>query len=754
MNLASPGLHRSSTTATPQDSNSRTGFYDSDSLNVNGHHVRTASASSRTTARAAGMASVSTTSSDTSSDEEEAAQKEAANLSGSTFNRPKQNPKTRRPNMGAGVPQRSFFNPYVTVDEAQDEPMVPDAAYSGPRRHSEVDMPTHKRADDPAEGFMEHRKRHEAGQHHPQASSIPTESGSPHLMQRPRSFDEKYSRSPRNNDYLRPNSDKKEKTPMYDPGYNPFSLPLNGPPGPPFGPPSGSPSFNPSSSEKWSDHWPFGSLKKPQHPRAGLPPYWAFPSSVPPALNPHARQQPSPHVPSPVLFAAPPVVFGPPPVLFATPPVSFAPASIANADHDPFLSFRWPVGDMPKPYTDTTPLRSQSTENIDVRFSPSGNPPKFGGANAFFPRPSGATSDDPIGIPDEEGPASGQDGSRRGQGDDSSPEKTTCAPPPKGPACFFPKDWHNRTWAGTFSPERSQSRNTNQRRAGTPRASSLNNKKRAGQNRAAGFQPSVIDSGDEPPAYTSAGENLSSSRVSSEGSAMDIDPVLTPPSGNDNQQQANSNDVSPTRPNEPNKTWNQGPSLPPRTAIPVQRDADSLNLNFREFKNVGPFAPSAAGFGNVNDLSQALPFESRASATRPPTEKVSQVMKMPKPPKAPSPPNALTHAAWISYTDDMAIYMSRWSNFNNTVVSHFHVRLEVQKQMNSSWMTAQGDGDYNAYIESLQEDEKIRNWWDVACEHHKEAINKLGEVRVAMKAETARVMAAATNFDGDPLAEC
>ena len=222
-----PGLHRSTTSATPRDSNSRTGFRESDSLRANGHHVRSASANSPYRDRkAAGMASRSTTSSESSSDEEEAAQKkEAANLSKSAFGRPKQQPKTRRPHMGAGAPQRSFFNPYVTVDEAQDERMVSDAAYSGPRRHSGIELPTHKRADDPPEGFTEHRKKHEGTHPTHQGTDRPTGSSLPHFLQRPKSFDEKYRR-PTQEEETRPRTANMETMPMYDQGYNPFPFPV------------------------------------------------------------------------------------------------------------------------------------------------------------------------------------------------------------------------------------------------------------------------------------------------------------------------------------------------------------------------------------------------------------------------------------------------------------------------------------------------------------------------------------------------
>ena len=272
-----PSLHRSTTSATPRDSNSRTGFNDGGSLRANGNHVRSASANSPFRARrAAGMASMSTTSSDSSSDENEAAQKEeAANLSKSAFNRPKQQPKSRRPHIGAGAQQRSFFNPHVTVDEARDEHMVSDAGYSGPRRHSGVELPTHKRVDDPAEGFLEHRKTHEGGRTDRQGDGGTAGASVPHFMQRPKSFDEGYQ--PRmQEEGNRPSTANADSTPMYDPGYNPIFF--SSPPAP-----------LKYSTMRWSDCWPFGPLKMAPGIQTQMPRDCAVPSAIPVVEKPYMR---------------------------------------------------------------------------------------------------------------------------------------------------------------------------------------------------------------------------------------------------------------------------------------------------------------------------------------------------------------------------------------------------------------------------------------------------------------------------------
>ena len=215
-----PGLHRSTTSATPREGNIRSEYESNESLRANGHHGRSASASSPfRDPRTAGMDSTaSTSSSDSSSDEEDdvTQEQEAANLSRSAFDRKKSQTKGRRPHFGAGAPQRSFFNPHVRIDEAQDEPMVSDAGYAGSRRHSQVELPTHKRTDDPPEGFMEHRKKHEASTSHQQGFGAANGAASPHFLQRPKSFDEHYRRSSQENGEQPPNTARKDSTPMYD----------------------------------------------------------------------------------------------------------------------------------------------------------------------------------------------------------------------------------------------------------------------------------------------------------------------------------------------------------------------------------------------------------------------------------------------------------------------------------------------------------------------------------------------------------
>ena len=199
----SPGLQRSSTNATPRDSNSRTGFYDSDPMHFKNHHARatsTGSAREPKDFKKTGWESLSTTSSDSSSSDNDLSQrKDAVRPSKSAFLRPKQIPKSRKSRPRPGVPQRSFFNPHVRAEDAEDEPMAPHTdVHNGPRRHSGIDIPTFYANNVHPEGFSEHRRKHEAELANQPSTSAPTEArprdGSATPISRPRSFDDHYRR--------------------------------------------------------------------------------------------------------------------------------------------------------------------------------------------------------------------------------------------------------------------------------------------------------------------------------------------------------------------------------------------------------------------------------------------------------------------------------------------------------------------------------------------------------------------------------
>ena len=296
--FTSPGLERSKTSASPRDSNSRTGWYEGKSTNPDPSHHRAASASSsyqkmsqsnKNDTRIPGVSGVYSSSSSSSSSSDE----DADPLS-SARPRVTQVPKTRRTRGDGGqayVQPHGGFDPSAKVG---DEPMAPQAGlgaggYEIHRRHSAVDMNSRN----PTEGFLEHRKKHEAEQSQHQSTSVPYASdaqpraaASPPLL-RSHSWHHK-SDSTKDKDLRSATDEQKDKDPMYEPrGYNPF----------PSTPPPHSPPQDAPATGKWSDQWPFNSPKKPRLASSEPPPYWAIPSSRLPQreiclVNGQARMSP------------------------------------------------------------------------------------------------------------------------------------------------------------------------------------------------------------------------------------------------------------------------------------------------------------------------------------------------------------------------------------------------------------------------------------------------------------------------------
>ncbi|KAL9631128.1 MAG: hypothetical protein Q9164_006054 [Protoblastenia rupestris] len=631
--LSSPGLHRSSTSTTPRESNSRTGWHDRDSLHPDGEHIRAASAGAANRDGHRTMPGVSSaTTTDTSSSSDEA---EAETLyTGPRGTRVQASRKTRMP-AGAGVRPRSSFPPHVRVEDVEDEPEASHTFLNtGFRKYSGVDMPSQKPFSDQPEDFMSHRMKQDAPQLGsqsaiPPAAYIPTE----HSIPRRKSFDEKYRSTP---------------------------------------------------DSKSSDH----------------------------TSNNHKNKTP--------------ILFGPP---------SLRAETDGKSDSQP--SFRLSTDDLERPFVGKPPLRSQSSETINVKFSPSCDPPRFGGDNAFFssssPDHSNKSSTLPAGSRSSQAPRHNERA-----GEESPGLTSSVPPPPKGPSKYLSEDWDKRFGAHTFQPPPSGSASgtASRKRSGTPRTGSLNNLKRAGTfSRATGFQPTVVDAQDEPPVYNatpavSVNSSKTSSRVStgSDGSAMDID--STPPPVTDHNSTGNGDSGFSTRKNDfPSKT--DVPILPPRADNPLQSEGDSINMNLGGFKNVAPFAPSNEGLNDTDDLKGALPFESRASTTIPNFDECTKKIEFPKVPKTPSPPSTLTQTSWNRYLTDMNAYIFKWNTFSANILLLFHKRQEEHREIGPSWVSCVG-GDCDLYLKALDEDERARKYWEVASERHRECFRDLKRVREEM----------------------
>ena len=695
--FTSPGLERSKTSASPRDSNSRTGWYEGKSTNPDPSHHRAASASSsyqkmsqpnKKDIRMPGVSGVysSSSSSSSSSDED-------ADPPSSARPRVTQIPKTRRTRGDAGqayAQPHGGFNPSAKVG---DEPMAPQAGlgaggYEIHRRHSAVDM----NKGNLTEGFLEHRKKHEAEQSQHQSTSIPYVSDAQNRaavsppLQRSHSWHHR-SDSPKDKDLSSATGKQEDRNPMYEPrGYNPF----------PSTPPPHSPPQDAPATGKWSDQWPFNSPKKPRTASAEPPPYWAIPSSLPPPKDNMSRKRASTN---------------------------------ASADFYSMNSFKVP--DYAKnSFTRTESLRSQSSENINTKFSPDDwhgrfdEPPPLRRSN--MPRAMSPSKPN-IFQQQQQGQESQPDSAEGERLQHNSSETSNSSFPPPPFARRFEQKWAPHLNDSMFDipqspkpPSPSQKGTRKRARTKLPRASS--------------FQPSVGDAEDDPTANSATGESVESSKANSDVDAnvdaMDVD-YTTPPPAKPGPQHTNGGYVPSPQPDPSNTTPRQAPVLPPRSPAfqagikeHGQPEKKTSHLNLGEMRNIYPFAPSNEGLGNMGEMSNTLPQSSHAAPSRYSTESSLQRIKFPNPPLCPSNPLSLTQHSWDHYCQNLRRYQDEWIKFNDQMAEI--LKSITRESAKYDWSDPEGRG-YDKYMDMLDEHSRARVHLEVACENNEKCMRSLGD---------------------------
>ncbi|KIV79799.1 hypothetical protein PV11_07344 [Exophiala sideris] len=184
-----------------------------------------------------------------------------------------------------------------------------------------------------------------------------------------------------------------------------------------------------------------------------------------------------------------------------------------------------------------------------------------------------------------------------------------------------------------------------------------------------------------------------------------------------------------------------------------RRSSMNGGVDLREFAQHAPFAPTAAGLKDLDDLAANLPFDSKPSDNIDSSSKPSarlRALNLPKPPKVVSPPAAdrLDTANFTQYVGNMNVYMREWNSFNAKMIEHFRNRQDrVCGTLSQNWIGQQGDGPgadeldengnqkagYAAYIQWLKDDAQCREWWDHANEMHMQCLEDLGRVREVAK---------------------
>ncbi|KAL8761128.1 MAG: hypothetical protein Q9184_002728 [Pyrenodesmia sp. 2 TL-2023] len=423
----------------------------------------------------------------------------------------------------------------------------------------------------------------------------------------------------------------------------------------------------------------------------------------------------------------------------------------AKASMYDYPAFSLPNGTNGQP-VHPPPLRSHSSDTISVNFSPSDWHGKFTGkSQEYFEPPSrhnnigrGRTSPtkrttSPL--------KTAHPALSEGQAPIPNGDHHVHRPPPESSPqeSYSPDKWAPYFKPGTLRwppqqqpppPPGGTARPGSRKRPKTPsRRESRSVFKRPAIPQLAKVVPAVDDASDE--ASSSNVESLSSSRSSGAGSAMDLDTNTTPPitgkpasNGSHGASDLTVTDSVASRKPVPSAVTGSGKGQ--------ARDGDKLNLG--NFKGVAPFAPNQEGIQDLNDLTTALPFQSRPS-TKPPSSPAPQPLRLPSPPKAPVAPEQLTPSAWGRYGLAMRAYMSEWNAYNKKMLNHFNERLATAETMalKPEWMTAVGDGGYEKYMRGVEDDFRVREHWDVSWERHRECVKALGAVREKMLGSSTKI---------------
>lgn len=652
---------------------------------------------------------------------------------------PRQPKGTKRTQARQPAASRGRPPPSVRVEDAEDEDGMDSSPFgngyrsnSKARRRYDVDQSSRGFHVGSPEGFAQHGTKRDAERNsHPgpqnpafKQHNSPNQNGGQRPLHRRQSWHQgsgplEDEDGPRNHARHDSGSHHSGTAPMYDPLRN-------------------TPSPSTSSSNKWSDQWPFKSPKKPRLATSGLPPYWAVPSSLAPSKKSENLQ--NLHKYSSNFFSHHAIS-------------NFADSSLSN-------SFTFPKGTPHDPYRHVPPLKSHSSESINLKFSPSEWHGKFtGSSNEYIVPPSAKVVHSARGrlSPTKNRPsppkqtfsqASKVSSDGTAQDDRTNfptvpamPGATIFSSPPPSPPPVSPpgqagSKYTSEEWTQHFKPAtfafppplatHSPARHLSRKRSKAPQKI-FNTYKRPPVSKAASVSATIDDTEDaEDVELASVTESLSSKTsgdIDGNGSAMDIDPAVTPVA--DEQGKV-------TEGNKP-------PPIPPKLSQDGYAVKQESHMNLGDLRDVAPFAPSKEGLKNLADLSATLPFESRPSNINVTESALSpQLLKLPAPPKRIPVPETLTQTSWERYIAQMRAYMFEWNTYNTKMLAHFNERqASVETTLKPEWMSATGDGTnkwgFLAYMQGVEEDFRVRSHWDVSWEKHRECMRGLGSVRERLR---------------------
>jgi hypothetical protein len=423
------------------------------------------------------------------------------------------------------------------------------------------------------------------------------------------------------------------------------------------------------------------------------------------------------------------------------------------------------------------PFTSSSAENISTTFTPEDWHGKFEAGEDYFGKdmPSGPSRGTSSSRTRTRSPQKSRPHINTKQSFPNidpeilqQPSSADAATPSPGTATFSPEEWAQTFKAPTFAAPPYPSPGTSGKaysRSGSTRRTKIGSSSSKGPSasKSAGPAAAMVESDDDsdkpvfmgsrivPPSSKDDKDTARGGLVASpvgSPNAMDIDPPLP-------TNDARNVNVEPSRPE-----WRAGDSNgiafnPPMSTTSAQNlssEDNTLNsrksklkepdlaANFEDLKKTEPIYTPASGLSSFADLTSNLPFTSKASSSAPFGKGFNATdLALPLPPRGPSPPAIApstprpSQGAWDSYLASMKAYMAEWDNFNTKMMMHFVARKNQVDQFPNGWMGTIGGKDVARYLEGLTEDEKVREWWDVACQKHRKAIEDFVWAREVFK---------------------
>ncbi|KAG9892476.1 hypothetical protein KCV05_g17925, partial [Aureobasidium melanogenum] len=164
-----------------------------------------------------------------------------------------------------------------------------------------------------------------------------------------------------------------------------------------------------------------------------------------------------------------------------------------------------------------------------------------------------------------------------------------------------------------------------------------------------------------------------------------------------------------------------------------KRESEGFNVKLDDLSAAVDPQPSQ-GLNGLADISSTLPFTSKASTSIPTF--TPQNLVLPPLPRAPATPTKLTRASWSTYCTTFSIYLDKFHKYNSVVVKHFSSRQDLAAKVVKAGIRAleavgeasTGEG-FMSYAQAVKEDERVREYWNVGCEKHGEAVREFEAVR-------------------------